>query len=100
VLPEFCMPGAIGPFEPGGLLPVAAPVVESAVGLDSVVVPVPAVLELVPGAVVTPGVVVVVPAPVCAWAAPAASSATIAVADSNDFILVLQSVGRCRAATQ
>jgi hypothetical protein len=95
VLPEFCMPGAIGPFEPGGLVPVAVPTVESTVGFDIVVVPVPAVLELVPGEVVTPGVVVVL---VCAWAVPAASKATIAVADSNDFILILQSVGRCRAA--
>lgn len=89
------MPGAIGPFEPGGLVPVDVPVVESAVGFDCVVVPVPAVLELVPGEVVTPGVVVVL---VCAWAAPAASSATIAVADSNDFIRILQRVRRCRAA--
>lgn len=90
------MPGAIVPFEPGGLVPVDVPAVESAVGFDRVVVPVPAELELVPGEVVTPGVVVVL---VCAWAAPAASSATIAVADSNDFILILQKVRRCRAAS-
>ena len=57
------MPGVIGPFEPGGLLPVDVPAVEPAVGFDCVVVPVPAVPELVPGVVVTPGVVVVL---VCA----------------------------------
>ena len=57
------MPGVIGPFEPGGLMPVDVPAVEPAVGFDCVVVPVPAVPELVPGVVVTPGVVVVL---VCA----------------------------------
>lgn len=54
------MPGAVVPLEPGGLLPVDVPTVESVVGFDCVVVPVPAVLELVPGEVVTPGVVVLV----------------------------------------
>jgi hypothetical protein len=70
VLPEFCMPGAIWPFAPGGLSPVAVPVVVLAAGLEMDGVPVPAVLEGAPGAVVMPGLVVApgVVVPVVVWA--------------------------------
>jgi hypothetical protein len=56
VLPEFCMPGDTWPAEPGGLSPVAVPVVVFAVGLEMDGVPVPTVfVRLSGGGIVRPG---------------------------------------------
>src|SRR5260370_42159549 len=92
------MPGVIWPDEPGGLSPVAVPVVVLAVGLGMDGVPVPALLSCgvtTPG-VVTPGVVtpglVVVPVGGLRIGCTGGNEGHHCGGSQRDFILVLQSV--------